>query len=78
MAEGGLLLHSIPLSDIETVTQKSSFLSGNPLLVIQVSGAPATQAARWTEMGDLVCLGARRPCAQAGPARTLHACTVRD
>eukprot|EP00967_Tisochrysis_lutea_P116445 scaffold187545_cov22-Tisochrysis_lutea.AAC.1 len=35
VAEGGLLLHTIPLSAIETVTQKTSFLAGNPLLVIQ-------------------------------------------
>jgi hypothetical protein len=38
VAEGGLLLHTIFLSEIETVTQKSSFLAGNPLLVIQVRG----------------------------------------
>lgn len=36
VAEGGLLLHTIPLGEIETVTQRSTFLAGNPLLVIQV------------------------------------------
>jgi len=40
VAEGGLLLHTIPLSAIETVTQKTSFLAGNPLLVIQLEPNP--------------------------------------
>ncbi|KAF5834736.1 hypothetical protein DUNSADRAFT_8506 [Dunaliella salina] len=41
VAEGGLLLHTIPLSAIETVTQKTSFLAGNPLLVIQLEPDPS-------------------------------------